>query len=79
MNQKWLAGIGLNLFDSWADYKRTGYPALSIGSEAINISATIPTRMHYPILERTVNTANYNNAVSIIGDDGITPKHWYQN
>ena len=77
--QKWVAGFGINIFDIWADKKRTGKPAMAIGVEAITISNNIPTRMLYPGLEKTVNATNYQAASTSIGGDNITVKHWYQN
>ncbi len=79
LQQKWIAGFGLNIFDIWADHKRTGKPTMQIGIEAVTISNNIPTRMFYPVLEKTVNATNYQNAVNNIGGDIITAKHWYQN
>ena len=77
--QKWVAGFAINMFDIWADKKRTDKPALNIGVEANTIHNTVPTRMFYPILEKTVNATNYNAASSNIGGDNITTPQWYQN
>lgn len=80
MEQKWIAGFMVNMFDMWGDHKRTGKPTLALGSEVIAKGFTaVPNRMFYPVIESQVNSANYQSASSAIGGDDIKVKHWYQN
>lgn len=80
LNQKWIAGLGVNMFDTWGDFKRTGKPSLTLGAQVTaNGFTTVPNRMFYPILESQINSTNYQAASSTIGGDMITVRHWYQN
>ena len=80
MEQKWIAGFGLNIFDMWGDYKRTGKPSLDLGPEVTAKGFTAaPNRMFYPVIETQINSANHSAAASAIGGDDITVKHFYQN
>lgn len=64
--QKWIA-----LFDngpeSWAEYRRTGYPTLTPGPAALN-GGVLPTRFRYPNVEYAVNSANVTAAVANLRD-----------
>ncbi|MDB4050048.1 SusD/RagB family nutrient-binding outer membrane lipoprotein [Flavobacteriaceae bacterium] len=80
MNQKWIAMFFNNTLEAWGDNKRTGLPNLIPGPLATTVTGgLIPTRVFYPTLEQSVNSANYSAASSSIGGDKITSKHWYQN
>ena len=80
MNQKWIAMFFNNTLEVWGDYKRTGVPNLVPGPLATTVTnGLVPTRVFYPTLEQSVNSANYSAASSSIGGDIITAKHWYQN
>ncbi len=80
MDQKWMAYLFNNTIESWGEYKRTGLPVLNIGALATTVTnGVFPTRVYYPPLEQSINSANYNSAASSIGGDNITAKHWYQN
>lgn len=80
MDQKWMAYFFNSTLDSWGELKRTGYPALTVGSLAATVSGgEVATRAYYPEIEQSINSANYQDAVSNIGADNIIAKHWYQN
>jgi hypothetical protein len=80
MDQKWMAFFFNNTVEAWGEYKRTGLPALTIGPLASTVTnGKIPTRIFYPELEQSINSANYKAAAAGIGGDIITAKHWYQN
>ncbi len=80
MDQKWMAFLFNNTIEAWGEQKRTGLPALQIGALATTItSGQVPTRVFYPTLEQSINSENYQSAVSNIGADDIVSKHWYQN
>jgi len=79
INQKWIALFFNNTIATWGDYKRLGLPAYDIGPLATTVtSGKVPTRVFYPTLEQSVNSANYSAAASSIGGDIITAPHWYQ-
>ncbi len=61
--------------ESWNEYRRTGYPELEPALEGdLN---QIPSRYNYPTLEASLNTANYNDAVSAQGVDNLTTPVWW--
>jgi hypothetical protein len=53
--QKWVAECGLDGYEAWSDYRRTGYPALYTGT-----STVLPQRLLYPETEYTQNPVNVN-------------------
>jgi len=80
MDQKWFAFLFNNTVEAWGEQKRTGLPDLEVGSLATTITnGLVPTRVFYPVLEQSINSANYQGAVSSLGGDNITNRHWYQN
>ena len=80
MEQKWIAMFFNNTLEMWGEHKRTGLPNLVPGPLATTVTnGEVPTRVFYPSLEQSVNSANYSAASSSIGGDIITAKHWYQN
>jgi hypothetical protein len=79
INQKWIAMFFNNTLEIWGDQKRTGLPNLVPGPLATTVTkGLVPTRVFYPTLEQSVNFTNYQAALSSIGGDIITTKHWYQ-
>jgi hypothetical protein len=80
INQKWIAMFFNNTVEIWGDQKRTGLPQIVPGPLATTVTnGKVPTRVFYPTLEQSVNSANYSAASSSIGGDIIIAKHWYQN
>tara|TARA_R110001583_G_scaffold34847_5_gene116619 strand:+ start:5199 stop:6659 length:1461 start_codon:yes stop_codon:yes gene_type:complete len=74
--QNWIALFSQGV-ESWNEWRRTGYPALDPAAEAdLN---EIPSRYNYPTLESSLNTANYNAAVSAQGADNLTTPVWWMN
>ncbi len=76
--QFWVATF-FNEYEAWSNYRRTGYPALVPvnypGSQSPN---AIPRRMAYSTVDKQVNAANYNAAVSALqGGDKITSRVWW--
>ncbi len=57
ITQKYLGLVGINNFDAWADYRRTGFPAVP-KSLAPSVAANIPLRYRYPQNEYNYNPAN---------------------
>jgi hypothetical protein len=53
--QKWVAECGLDGYEAWSDYRRTGFPAIYAGT-----STVLPVRLLYPETEYTQNPINVN-------------------
>lgn len=61
ITQKWVASFS-SAAEAWNDYKRTGFPVLSVGAGA---TASVPAiRFGYGSDELVNNTDNVNNAIS---------------
>lgn len=75
--QKWLALYSQG-FEAWIEWRRTGYPNLTPAIDgAFN---EIPSRLTYPVIEQSLNAANYNAAVSNLpGGDKLTSPVWWMN
>jgi hypothetical protein len=67
----------LNSWDCWNDWRRTGFPTLTAAVDAVD-SRGIPLRLGYPPAESSLNTANYNSAVTNMGgkDDNYGKMWW---
>ena len=75
--EKW-AALFPRGFQAWAEWRRTGYPALKPAPAATN-SGEIPTRFLYPQNEGGSNAANYEEGVSLLrpAEDSNTAKVWW--
>lgn len=75
--QYWVASF-LNGSEAWANFRRSGYPALSPnpypGSE---ISGDFIRRMPYPDSEIITNQENLNAAISRQGPDNLDTRIWW--
>ena len=60
--QKWMHLGILQIFENWAEYRRTDYPTLDDDREngALLNRENAPVRLLYPAEEASMNTANYN-------------------
>lgn len=76
VTQKWIANF-LNGYESWAEWRRTGYPDLQPGEDALNDSKQIPVRQAYPLFELNLNSDNYNAVVARQGADGLDTPVWW--
>lgn len=79
ITEKWVSLYGNAPFESWVDYRRTGYPALTPNPDAVpnvNPSGVIPRRFLYPISERQANLANYEAAISAQGGHLLDDDIW---
>ena len=56
--QKWISLNGYNNLEAYNEYRRTGYPALPASADPASISATLPTRVYYPLSEQSTNGTN---------------------
>jgi hypothetical protein len=76
--QYWIASWG-NGAEAWANFRRSGFPALSPNNySGKTITGNFVRRYVYPILETSANLANYQAAVADIGgkDNMDTPVFW---
>ena len=76
MTQKWIASF-MNGYEAWFDFRRTGFPALSIPQDNLN-NNVYPVRYAYPSTEQAVNGSNYSQAVGEIGGDTYNSKGWWE-
>jgi hypothetical protein len=77
--QKWIASYLGNGYESWAEWRRTGYPVLTPASGAAPVSGgQIPRRQAYPTTERDLNGENYNIVLERQGADELTTKTWIE-
>ena len=80
MNQKYLALFWVG-FEAWSEYRRTGYPLLTISKSTMN-DHILPRRFQYPINTAKTNPDNYRTAVENLirdyngNDDMKTPVWW---
>lgn len=80
INQKYVALFWVG-YEAWAEYRRTGYPELTIGSGTFN-DHVLPTRLVYPTNTMETNRVNYDAAVERLrnyyggADDMKTPVWW---
>lgn len=72
--QYWIANI-LNGGEAWANFRRSGFPALSPNLFNTNLNGGFVRRLSYPDYEDANNNANYNDAVKAIGgNDNLTTR-----
>lgn len=62
---------------AWANWRRTGVPALTPTPNAVNAGGKIPRRYTYGNNEYSVNVANVTEAASRIGGDTPDTKVWW--
>lgn len=65
ITQKWVSLYFVG-FESWYDYKRTGFPVLPKGP-ALQNDGILPTRLAYPSIVQAVNNDNFQTAVNAMG------------
>lgn len=80
LKQKYIAQFW-NGYEAWHDYRRTGYPQLTIGSGTFN-DHILPTRFAYPTTTATTNPNNYATAVDRLkkdykGSDNMQAPVWW--
>lgn len=78
--QYWITtGTLFNWIETWSNWRRSGYPALTPVNYTGNFSnGTIPRRQPYPLSEPSNNPTNYSAAVgSLSGGDTWTSRVWW--
>jgi hypothetical protein len=71
--QYWIVNLR-NGTEAFANFKRSGYPALSPNLSNNNLNGGFARRMSYPDREASANAENYAAAVSAIGADNLTAR-----
>ena len=71
--QYWIASFG-NGAEAFANFRRSGFPALSPNLYNNNLNGGFARRFAYPFNESSVNTANYQAAVASMGADNLTTR-----
>ena len=70
--------IFANFVESWNNWKRSGYPALTPVNYVGNFSSgQIPRRQPFPASETTTNSDSFSNAVSRMGGDTWITRVWW--
>lgn len=79
--QYWIASF-LNPPEAFANFRRTGYPALTPNPYGQPNNPDVPNgtfirRLTYPTSELSVNTANVNAAIAVMGADKLSTRVWW--
>lgn len=76
-NQKYLALFWIGM-EAYHEYRRTGYPELTIGNGAVFNDYILPTRFAYPTTTMATNNQNAQEAIQRMGGDNSmkTPVWW---
>ncbi|HEY3370504.1 MAG TPA: SusD/RagB family nutrient-binding outer membrane lipoprotein [Prolixibacteraceae bacterium] len=75
--QKWASLNGINAFEIWTDYRRSGIPStLTFSADPNRANAAPPVRLLYPQREISVNN---DNVVAVGEIDAFTSKIFWQN
>ena len=76
IEQKFVANF-FQAYEGWAEFRRTGYPQIWIGSEQGITGGQIPRRLTYPSDEYTKNEQNISVAAARIGGDELMTRVWW--
>ena len=76
-NQKFLALFWIGM-EAYHEYRRTGYPSLTIGAGTVFNDFKLPTRFAYPTTSLATNSANVQSAIDRLGgvNDMKSPIWW---
>lgn len=79
--QYWIASF-LNCPEAFANFRRSGYPALTPNPYGQPNNPDVPNgtfirRLTYPTSELSVNTANVNAAIAAMGPDKLSTRLWW--
>jgi hypothetical protein len=67
-----------NFNETWANWRRSGYPVLTAVVYPSQFSTVIPRRMEYPVTLPSTNATNYAAAVArLSGGDQFSSKVWW--
>jgi hypothetical protein len=68
--QKWISLYNRG-FEAWTEWRRLDYPVLVAPPDAFS---DVPLRYTYPVSEQNLNTINYDEVVTAIGEDDVATK-----
>src|SRR5690606_6104497 len=76
-SQKYLALFWIGM-EAYHEYRRTGYPVLTIGEGTVYNDHILPTRFGYPSTTMSTNPTNANLALQHMGGDNTmkVPVWW---
>jgi len=75
--QYWAATL-LNEYESFSNWRRTGYPTLTPTNDPGNVTGgTIPRRLIYPTGEESTNADNFAAAIARQGPNDFTTRVWW--
>jgi Starch-binding associating with outer membrane len=75
--QYWVASF-LDWYETWANWRRSGFPALTpVNYVGNSTGGQIPRRMLYPASESSANGANFQEAISRQGANTFLIKVWW--
>ncbi len=76
--QYWIVCLR-NGTEAFANFRRSGFPALSPNLFNNNLSGGFARRLSYPDAEASANGANYSAAAAAIGGDNLTSRVFWDN
>jgi hypothetical protein len=76
--QYWIVNLR-NGTEAFANFRRSGFPALSPNLFNNKLNGGFVRRLSYPDVEASANTANYQAAATAIGSDKLTSKVFWDN
>ncbi|MCL7988073.1 SusD/RagB family nutrient-binding outer membrane lipoprotein [Sphingobacterium sp. lm-10] len=77
ITQKWFANYMANGYESWTDWRRTGFPVLDPGPAPQNTNGSLPRRQGYTTEEAGRNSQSYQAAIGQQGPDALTTRVWW--
>ncbi|MGB0879014.1 MAG: SusD/RagB family nutrient-binding outer membrane lipoprotein [Polaribacter sp.] len=78
INTQYWAATFLNEYETFANWRRTGFPVLTpVNYPGNETNGTIPRRLTYTESEATNNADNYAAAIAAQGPDELTTRVWW--
>ncbi len=78
IGEQYWAATYFNHYESYANWRRTGFPVLTPTNYSGNVTGgTIPRRLRYPEAEISGNPTSYEEAVDQQGEDLFTTRLWW--
>lgn len=78
INMQYWAASFLDWYETWANWRRSGFPVLiPVNYPGNATGGQIPRRMLYPAAEASANTTNYQAAISRQGPNSFTTRVWW--
>lgn len=78
IGEQYWAVTFLNFYETFANWRRTGYPELTpVDYPGNETGGTIPRRLQYPNSEASNNPEGYNAAITNQGRDEYTTRVWW--